>query len=128
MKISTIQFGEVEFNQDLILKFSTGLFGFEKLKEFLLIKSDEGLFYWLYSVEQPEIGFPLVGLRVIDANYPDEKDFEAFGIVSFDPDPLKVTVNLKAPVYINQNEKTGFQKILEEGNYLVNYNLFVEKA
>lgn len=128
MKISTIQFGEVECNPDLILKFPSGLFGFEKLKEYVLIKTDESLFYWLYSVEQPSVGFPLVGLRIIDDSFPEEKDHEAFGIVSFDPDPLNVTINLQAPVYINQDKKTGFQKILEEGNYSVKYNLFVEKA
>jgi flagellar assembly factor FliW len=128
MKILTTQFGEVDFSPDLILKFPSGLFGFEKLKEFVLIKTDESLFYWLYSVEEPTIGFPLVGLRIIDEHFPGEKDHEAFGIVSFDPDPLKVTINLKAPIYVSQDKKTGFQKILEEGNYSVSYNLFVEKA
>ena len=128
MKISTMQFGEVELDPELILKFPSGLFGFEKLKEFVLIKTGESIFYWLFSVEEPSIGFPLVGLRVIDSSFPEEKDHEAFGIVSFDPDPLKVTINLKAPLYVNQNKKSGFQKILEEDNYSVNYNLFVEKA
>jgi len=41
-------------------------------------------------------------------------------------DPLKISVNMKAPVYINQNEKTGFQKIIDSEKYNVHYNLFVE--
>lgn len=126
MKIQTHQFGELDFGEDLILDFPSGLFGFEQLKKFVLIKIGEELFYWLNSIEQPEIAFPLFGIGMIDENYPTEKDGEAFGIVTLNGDPMQITINLKAPVYINQNEKLGFQKIIDKENYPVNYHLFVE--
>ena len=126
MKIQTHQFGELDFGEDLILDFPSGLFGFEQLKKFVLIKIGEELFYWLNSVEQPEIAFPLFGIGMIDENYPTEKDGEAFGIVTLNGDPMQITINLKAPVYINQNEKLGFQKIIDKESYPVNYHLFVE--
>ncbi len=126
MKLQTFQFGEVEYSEDLIIKFSSGLLGFENLKKYLLIKTDDDIFYWLYSIEEPEIAFPLVGASVLDENYPKVSNFEPFGIVTLNNDPLKVTVNLKAPVFINQETKNGYQKILEEQNYEVNYNLFIE--
>jgi len=126
MKIKTEQFGEVEFKPENVINFPSGLLGFEKEKKFLLIKTDDDLFYWLNSTENPELCFPLVGTRVIDESFPLEKDFEAFGIVILNQDPLKITVNLKAPVYINQDEKKGFQKVLENEKYLVNYKLFIE--
>jgi len=125
MKIITHQFGELEFQEDLILDFPSGLFGFEQLKKFVLIKISEELFYWLNSIEQPEIAFPLFGIGVIDDTYPVEVENEAFGIVTLNPDPLQITVNLKAPVYINQNRKLGYQKIIDKENYPVHYNLFV---
>lgn len=126
MKIQTHQFGELDFEENLILDFPSGLFGFEQLKKFVLIKIEEELFYWLNSVEQPEIAFPLFGISVVDENYPTEKNGEAFGIVTLNRDPMQITINLKAPVYINQNEKLGFQKIIDKENYPVNYHLFVE--
>ncbi|HUX92268.1 MAG TPA: flagellar assembly protein FliW [Ignavibacteriaceae bacterium] len=127
MKINTRQFGEIEFSPELMINFSTGIFGFENLKNYLLIKVDDDFFYWLNSVEEPEIAFPLVGVRVIDDKYPLENEHEAFGIVTMNPDILNISINLKAPVYINQTNKTGFQKILDSEKYPVNYNLFKEE-
>ncbi len=126
MKIKTVQFGEIEFPEDKIITFNEGLFGFEELKKYLFIKPDDSLFYWLNSVENPELAFPLFGLRVIDEEYPQQADHEAFGIVILNADPLKITTNLKAPVYINQENKSGFQKIIDSDKYPVYYNLFAE--
>lgn len=127
MKIITHQFGEVEFTEDLIIYFAEGLFGFENLHKFLLVKTDDELFYWLNSVEQPEIAFSLIGLRVIDEHYPTIENNEAFGIVIMSKNPADIKVNLKAPVYINQDSKSGFQKIIDIDKYPIDYNLFVEE-
>ena len=127
MKIKTHQFGEIEFGEELIINFAEGLFGFENLHKYLLIKTDEDLFYWLNSVEQPEISFPMIGLRVIDEKYPLVEDNEPFGIVILNRNPQDVKVNLKAPVYIDQNNKRGFQKIIDSDKYPIDYNLFIEE-
>ncbi len=126
MKIKTNQFGEVEYDTEHIIKFAGGIFGFEQFKNYLLIKVDEDLFYWLNSIDKPEVAFPLIGIGVIDDKYPSEKEHEAFGIVTLNRDVIKITVNLKAPVFINQTTKTGFQKILDEDKYPIKYPLFKE--
>ena len=126
MKINTRQFGEIEFNPDLLINFSNGIFGFENLKNYLLIKVDDDFFYWLNSIEEPEIAFPMIGIRVIDDKYPSENEGEPFGIVTMNSDIMKITINLKAPIYINQDTKKGIQRILDNDNYPVNYNLFKE--
>ena len=126
MKINTHQFGEIEFTEEKIINFENGLFGFEFLKKYLFIKPDDSFFYWLNSIENPDIAFPMFGLRVIDDQFPQEDNFEAFGIVTLNSNPLNITLNLKAPVYINQNDKSGFQKIVDTDNYPVNYKLFSE--
>ena len=127
MKIITYQFGEVEYDENSIINFSSGILGFENLTKYLLVQTDEGLFQWLNSVEQPDIAFPIISLQIIDESYPKESDHDPFGIVTFNPDPLKITVNLKAPVYINQNNKTGYQMILDDDKLAINYNLFVKE-
>lgn len=126
MRIDTQQFGAIEFQKENVIKFPSGIIGFEQLKDFLLIKNDDELFYWLNSTEEPEIAFPLIGLRIIDDGFPEITGSESFGIVTLNSDPLKVTVNMKAPVYIDQDQKTGFQKIIDSEKYNVFYNLFVE--
>jgi len=126
MKINTYQFGEIEFTEDHIVTLHEGLFGFEYLKRYLFIKTENDLFYYLNSVDEPDITFPLVGLKVIDKDYPEMEDFEPFGIVKMSKNPGDITINLKAPVYINQNNKSGMQKIVDKDKYLIDYNLFVE--
>jgi flagellar assembly factor FliW len=126
MKIITHNFGEIEFNPDKIISFESGLFGFEQLKEFLFIKQDDDFFYWLNSIDQPDIAFPLIGTRLLEVDYLSNSGYESFGIVNLNRDPLKITVNLKSPVFISQNDKKGFQKIFDLEEYSVNYSLFKE--
>ncbi|NMB81454.1 MAG: flagellar assembly protein FliW [Ignavibacteria bacterium] len=126
MKINTQKFGEIEFPDDLVINFNEGPFGFEELKKFVLIKPDDSAFYWLNSVEKPEIAFALFGLRIIDENYPQIDNHEAFGIVTLNSDPLKVTINMRAPIFINQDNKTAYQTIFDKDNYSLYYNLFTE--
>ncbi|MGE5680010.1 MAG: flagellar assembly protein FliW [Bacillota bacterium] len=126
MKITTNQFGEIEFDESMLIEFRDGIIGFEELKKFLLINSGDELLLWLTSIDEPEIVFPLCSVRILMDDYPEEKESEAFGIVKLDPDPLKITINLKAPVYINQEKKSGFQKILDEDNLPIDYILFKE--
>ncbi|MFH0734175.1 MAG: flagellar assembly protein FliW [bacterium] len=127
MKIVTKQFGELEFNDDIIIEFNEGIFGFEEYHKYILITEENALFYWLTNVEVPEIMFPLFSIRLLEDNYPQQEGYEAFGIVRMDKNPANITINMKAPVYISQNEKIGFQKILENEIYQINYKLFVEK-
>lgn len=126
MRLKTYQFGEIEFSDENVISFENGLFGFEDLKNYLFIKPDDSIFYWINSIENPDIAFPMFGLRVLDDNYPQEENYEAFGIVVLNADPLKITINLKSPVYINQGAHSGFQKIIDTDRYPVYYNLFAE--
>jgi flagellar assembly factor FliW len=127
MKIKNQQFGEIEFNKNSVLKFENGLFGFEELKEFVLIKTEEEIFHWLCSVNEPEIVFPLFLLKAIDKDYPADEKNEAFGVVTLNSDPAKISINMKAPVYIDSQLKQGRQVILDNSKYPVKHNLFVEE-
>lgn len=124
MKINTIQFGEVTFEQENVIKFSKGIIGFENLDEFLFIKKEDDLFYWINSIKEPNIAFGLFPIKVLEENYPSNKDYIPYGIVNFEKNPLDITINLKAPVYLDQINKTGYQKILDLEKYSLNYKLF----
>ncbi len=126
MKLKTIQFGDFDYEEENILLFKDGLYGFEELNHFLLLKKEDELFFWLNSIDQPEIAFPLMGLRIIDNKYPQNENYEAFGVIKLNRDPIKTTINMRAPVYINQNDKTGYQIILSDESFPVEYQLFTE--
>lgn len=125
MKLLNKQFGEIEFEEEAILKFEEGILGFEELKEYLLFSETDGYFFWLISVNQPEIIFPLFSLKLLQEEYSDEEKLEPYGIVKLDKEPENISVNLKAPVFIDHNEKIGYQKIIDNENYQVDYPLFV---
>jgi len=127
MKIVTKQFGDLEFNEEIVIEFKDGIFGFEEYHKYILISEEDSLFYWLTNIEEPEIMFPLFSIRMLEDNYPQQEGHEAFGIVRMDKNPANITINMKAPVYISQNEKAGYQKILDNDKYLIDYKLFVEK-
>ncbi len=130
MKILTFHFGEIEFEPEKIIYFKNGLFGFEDYHKFLLIRVENSIYHWLNSIEDAEVAFPLINLDVLDDQYPHDNSTDVFGLVTLNSDPLKVTVNMKAPVYINRDNNAGYQKILDEERYLLNYKLFskVEEA
>lgn len=125
MELINKQLGIVEYTEEQILNFSHGIFGFEELKKYLLTESEYKLIYWLWSVEQPQTVFPLIKLKLIHDTYPDKGEGEAFGIVKLNMDAKKITVNLKAPVYLDMKNKEGFQTIIDTENYPVDYKLFV---
>lgn len=126
MKLQTNQFGEIEFEESIILEFESGILGFDEHKKFIVISEEDGIFYWLTSVDEPELVFPLFPMKVIAENYPDVKDYEVFGIVRMQKNPSDITLNMKAPIYLNQNLKKGFQRIIDNDEFPIDYKLFIE--
>jgi flagellar assembly factor FliW len=126
MKLQTLQFGEIEFEQDKIIEFKDGILGFEQYKKYILLAEEEGVFYWLTSIDEPEIVFPLFPIDVLEEEYPKDEGFRPFAIVKLDKNPAEITANLRAPVYIDTENQIGKQIVIDEEKYPVDYQLFVE--
>lgn len=126
MKIQNKQFGEIEYNPDSIIHFEEGILGFEEYKNYLPITEKDGFFLWLTSVDEPELIFPLFSIKLLQEEFNDVEELEPFGIVKLDKEPQNVSINLKAPIFINQGAKTGYQKIIENDDYPIDYPLFVK--
>lgn len=126
MKITNVRFGEIEFDDNMIINFEDGIIGFESYKRYVLINLDDGIFLWLTSIDEPDLIFPIFAARLLMEEFPQEENYEAFGIVRLNQDPRKIIINLKAPIYINQDKKIGHHKILDEDKYPIDYILFKE--
>lgn len=142
MLLQTKYFGELNIEEKDIFSFSHGIPGFENVRRFILIDSDEpdSPFKWLQGVDESKPAFVIVDPFVIkkdyEVNLDDEvlkelqiKDASAvmiFCIVVVPEDIKKMTVNLQAPLIINSVNKTGRQLILDTDRYSVRHYILEE--
>ena len=139
MKIKTKPYGEIEVNEKQKIHFPDGLFGFEEVKQYFLLDSKEGPFYWLQSAEHPELAFVLIDPRVFKNNYTlsvGDDDYRAidarkgeaidFAIVTVPEDPEKISANLMGPIIINRKSRKARQAISENDEYTVKHYIMEE--
>jgi len=125
--IKTNYFGELEIDEEYIFKFKDGMLGFEDLHDYVLISEESTApFKWLISVDEPEIGFPLLSPWHIDVYYdPGIKyDLEKqvlFVVITLEDENGEMSANMKAPVILNIEKQTGEQIILPSDKYTTNY-------
>ncbi len=138
MKTQTKYFGEVEFEQEELLTFPKGLFGFEDEHSFLLLEfSDNGTLFSLQSVQTPELAFTLMHpftlcagyapvlraeeLRELDVEQSEELYYYVMCTVK---KPVsESTINMKCPVAINPNTRRAMQVILEDDEWEMRHKL-----
>ena len=135
MKTNTKYFGEIEYDEEAVLIFPKGLFGFEEEQRFLLLPfSGNGTLFSLQSLATPSLAFVVMDPFSLTGDYaPDVPDSELSAVGMEAGDPLSVcivrnpvsesTVNLKCPVVINNAKRLAVQVILEEGGYGMRHKL-----
>ena len=138
MKTKTKYFGEIEYDEEAVLTFPKGLFGFEEEQRFLLLPfSGNGTLFSLQSLATPSLAFVVMDPFSLTGDYaPDVPDSELSVVRMEEGDPLGVytlcvvrnpvsesTVNLKCPVVINNAKQLAVQVILEEGGYGMRHKL-----
>ena len=123
INITTIHFGDLEIPKNNLLEFEEGILGFEELKRFVIISEEETEpFKWLLSIDEPNIGFPIIDPWLLDINYSPGKGFKLeeealFTIITLGKADQNMTANLKAPIVINIKNNKGKQVILPNDKY-----------
>ena len=120
----TIQtdYGMVEYQEEDLLIFRDGLFGFPQLTRYLLLRmndEDDSILLML-SVEESKVVFVLINPFFLTPDYspilaPEELSYYAICVVQ--NDYLENTVNLKCPLVINPKTRHGIQVILKDSAY-----------
>ncbi len=142
MFIETTHFGQIEINEADILNFEEGIIGFEDVKKFGIIDSEdpESPFKWIQAVDKPELAFALVDPFKIKKDYDfdltdeeveylgvnDASEVMVFSIVVVPEDIKKITMNLKAPLIINKTNNKAAQIILDTDKYTVRHLILDE--
>jgi flagellar assembly factor FliW len=121
--LRSTRFGELEVPAEAVLEFPNGLIGLGGSRYTLLARSDEAMFVWLHSVDDPAIAIPLTNPWKFFEDYAvdlSDADVERIGIG--DPSEAQVyvtvraaeamedfTANLRAPILLVSGR--GFQVI-----------------
>lgn len=140
MKLETAHFGVIEIDENDFIDFPEGIPGFENSKKFALIgnNSNESVFFWLQSIDTPELCFVVTDPFMVYDGYGVDVDSEdeallqitdannvmTLAIVVIPEDITAARVNLKAPVLINVDKKLGKQVIQKNDNLPIRYYLY----
>lgn len=142
MKAKTRIFGEIEIEDEKIITLEKGMIGFPDLNHFALIFDEEKeqkdtTIMWLQSMDEPDIAFPVMMPHVVKEDYDpnvSEAAIAPLGDLTPENTYLLVTVtvprnikefsvNLKAPIIINMDNRKGVQLIVED-DYPVKYKVY----
>ncbi len=133
MQLNTKNFGEITFSENEIITFTNPLSGLPNSTRYIIISKDKDLvFFWLQSVDEPNICLCMIDTFKIMPDYnPEVAEFQvmALGEVNFDyiktynivviPQDIKeMTVNLLAPVVVNSKTNLANQFITKNENPL----------
>lgn len=134
MTIHTQRFGTIEHSKDAAINFPGGIFGFELHRAWLLLgDSEHGSLYWLQSVEQTDLSFPVVDPREFIADYELRVERGQLDHVYSEGESLMVlsvltqyddhlVLNLRNPIVINPKFSSGRQVVASD-NQPIHYRL-----
>ena len=136
MLIETTRFGPVEVDESRLIEIPAGLLGFSSYKTFSLLQPDEnGVFFWLQSVETPDLAFVVTdpALWVPDYQATIRKEqMEELGLnetgdaqvlVIVNKRDKSLTANLQGPIIINTANRRAMQLVLAEKKWSTRHEL-----
>lgn len=139
MIVETSRFGPIEVEESDIITFPMGIPGFEECRRFILIRHDpEGKFLWLQSADEPDLALVTIEPHRVFKDYAPEipeREVEELAaghpgalrmlaIVTIPGDVSKATVNLAAPIVLNEQLRRAKQVVLEGSPYSIRQRLF----
>lgn len=142
MQLNTKPFGLINIEERQKITFVKGIFGFESIKEYALLNASQWPFYWLQSIEVPDLAFILIDPKIFRPDYTadvnesdlleiglnkDETDnMLVFAIVTVPDDQKNMTANLQGPVIINRDSRKGRQFISQNQEWKIKHYIIEE--
>ncbi|MCL2066016.1 MAG: flagellar assembly protein FliW [Treponema sp.] len=142
MKLMTKAYGLIDVDERQKIIFPQGLFGFENLRDYVLLDAEQQPFYWLQSMDMEHVAFVLINPFVFrpdyEVNIPNEDMAEInihspekaliFSIVTIPADGKNITANLQGPLIINRDNRTGKQVVLSDDRWNTKHDILTELA
>jgi len=138
MIVNTLRFGEIEIDESKIIEMPDGMLGFTDRRFVILSPDNQEYFFWLQSLDSPELAFVVTDPASFFHNYEVKLTSEEYEKIKLEPDSEviilavvtmasevpKITLNLQGPVVVNPNLMLAKQIVLEEGKYMSKHPLF----
>jgi len=140
MNITTKLFGEIEIDESKKITFPQGIIGFPELRDFLLIHDSEsdGGIRWMQSIQEPAFALPVIDPLAICPDYNpsiedellkplgavEEENTLVLVTITVPHEIEKMTVNLKAPIVINGENRAACQLIVDDDQYAVKFPIY----
>jgi flagellar assembly factor FliW len=137
-EINTKAYGTMTVQEQQIMQFPRGVFGFEDTHEYALLDATTPPFYWLQSTSAAELAFVLINPYIVARDYvldiaeedleaighPDADDLLVFAIVTIPADRNRISCNLQGPVIINRRTRIARQAISLDPRWEVKHYFF----
>ncbi len=140
MLINTRDFGQIDINEDEIIRFPEGLYGFPHVTRYVILRQDDedSPVLWLQSVEDTfpsfvimdaesivdeyKVSLPKKVLETLETNRGGKLQYFVIAVI---PKDIKdMTVNMKSPIVVNFEGKVALQVILEDSAYQIRHRVF----
>jgi len=142
MILNTAKFGEIEVDDKHVFEFVLPIIGFDELHKYILLDpSQDTLFKWLQSIEEPGLAFPVISVASLNYDYSIDisddviqaleiKNAESLlvmNVTSIPQDnPKGTTINLLAPLIFNVDNQKAGQIVLSGSGYDISHPMFKE--
>lgn len=142
MKAVTRLFGEIDIQDDKIIRLENGMIGLPEYQRFALIFDEkkgmkESSVMWLQSMDDPQTAFPVMQPNTVKPDYNptvsdemlspigelNEENTYVLVTLTAAADVKESSVNLKAPIVINTETRKGCQIIVED-DYPVKFKIY----
>ncbi len=138
MKIVTSRFGELEVSEDLIIRMTKPILGFEQHREYVIVETEDfDPFKWMQSVTNPDLAFVVVNPLLFFPDYMIEvnpKEIEelkvddinhvvTYSVVTIPSDYTQMTANLQGPILINTKTNLAKQLVLVNSHHGIRHRL-----
>ena len=146
MILNTSGFGEIEIDEEKIIRFVHGIPGFPDAKRYIILDHPNGPdvpFKCLHAVDDTDLAFVITDPVLFNGDYNpdiDEQDLKELDVTSPDDrglivivtiphdEPEKMTANLQWPILINLGTREAKQILLVNDDYPIRYPLFQNVA
>ncbi|OGL41974.1 MAG: hypothetical protein A2161_00595 [Candidatus Schekmanbacteria bacterium RBG_13_48_7] len=141
MQVNSYLFGDLIVEQEKIIQFPEGVFGFPDKRRYILVEKEESFpISWLQCLDDPYLSFAVINPFLVFSDYKvvlDNQDCEylelnesegamILSIMILPEDLNKSTINLQAPLIINIQKRLGRQVILSNQKYPYRHPVFFD--
>lgn len=136
MLVDTTRFGPVDVDDARILQFPSGLLGFSSYRRFALLQPDEqGVFFWLQSIDAPDLAFVVTDPALWVADYQAQirrEQMDDLGLADLSDAQVLVivnkrdgalTANLQGPLVVNAQTCRAMQLVLADRKWTTRHVL-----